>query len=98
MLFPTELDFASFDAAGSLYLGCSRTRLVTPLVMYAPGKCLVRMYHRLEVYVVEAETRAHVRLPAVRLLAVVARMEDGSVACLGIRYDRGFLGDNYDVR
>jgi hypothetical protein len=61
----------------------------TPIVTYSPGKSLVRKYHRLEVYVVEAKTRAHVRLPAVRLLAIVARMEDGSVACLGVRYDRG---------
>lgn len=52
---------------------------------------LVRQYRKLEVYLVEAESPARVAAPAVRLLAVVARLENGGVVCLGLRYDRGYF-------
>lgn len=48
-----------------------------------------RQYRLLEVYLVEAEAPARYPFPAVRLLGVVARVEDEAVVCLGLRYDRG---------
>jgi hypothetical protein len=49
----------------------------------------VREYRRLEVYLVEAEAPARYPFTAVRLLAVVGRLDNASVVCLGVRYDRG---------
>jgi len=51
----------------------------------------VREYRRLEIYVVEAESPARSPFGAVRLLAVVARLDTGEVVCLGTRYDRGYF-------
>ena len=51
----------------------------------------VREYRRLEIYVVEAESPARSPFGAVRLLAVVARLDTGEVLCLGTRYDRGYF-------
>ncbi|HEV7498836.1 MAG TPA: hypothetical protein VGQ33_02480 [Vicinamibacteria bacterium] len=50
----------------------------------------VHEYRRLEVYRVEAECRDRYPFAAVRLLAVVARL-DGEVLTLGVRYDRGYF-------
>lgn len=50
----------------------------------------VHQFRRLEVYLVEAESPDRFPFPAVRLLAVVARLENGQVVCLGLRYDRGY--------
>jgi hypothetical protein len=51
----------------------------------------VRQYRRLEVYLVEAESPARYPFGAVRLLAVVGRLEPEGVLCLGLRYDRGYF-------
>jgi hypothetical protein len=51
----------------------------------------VREYRRLEIYVVEAESPARSPFGAVRLLAVVARLDTNEVVCLGTRYDRGYF-------
>lgn len=51
---------------------------------------VVRQYRRLEVYLVEAESPARYPFAAVRLLAVVGRLDEG-VICLGVRYDRGYF-------
>jgi hypothetical protein len=51
----------------------------------------VREYRRLEIYVVEAESPARSPFGAVRLLAVVARLDTSEVVCLGTRYDRGYF-------
>jgi hypothetical protein len=51
---------------------------------------LVHRYRRLEVYLVEAECAARYPVAAVRLLAVVGRVED-RVINLGLRYDRGYF-------
>lgn len=55
-----------------------------------PVRGTVHEYRRLEVYRVEAECAARYPFAAVRLLAVVARL-DGGVLCLGVRYDRGYF-------
>jgi hypothetical protein len=55
-----------------------------------PVRGAVREYRRLEVYRVEAERQARYPFAAVRLLAVVARLDDG-VLCRGVRYDRGYF-------
>ena len=51
----------------------------------------VREYRRLEVYLVEAESPARYPFAAVRLLAAVGRLDNASVVCLGVRYDRGYF-------
>lgn len=51
---------------------------------------VVRQYRTLEVYLVEAESPARYPFAAVRLLAVVGRLDEG-VLCLGVRYDRGYF-------
>ena len=51
---------------------------------------VIRRYRRLEVYLVEAECSARYPFAAVRLLAVVGRLDEG-VLCLGVRYDRGYF-------
>ena len=50
----------------------------------------VRKYRRLEVYSIEAESPARYPFAAVRLLAVVGRLDE-RVFCLGVRYDRGYF-------
>lgn len=55
-----------------------------------PVRGVVRQYRRLEVYLVEAESPARYPFAAVRLLAVVGRLDEG-VICLGVRYDRGYF-------
>jgi hypothetical protein len=55
-----------------------------------PVRGAVRQYRRLEVYLVEAESPARYPFAAVRLLAVVGRLDEG-VVCLGVRYDRGYF-------
>jgi hypothetical protein len=55
-----------------------------------PVRGAVRQYRRLEVYTVEAEAPARYPFAAVRLLAVVGRLDEG-VICLGVRYDRGYF-------
>jgi type II secretory pathway component PulK len=55
-----------------------------------PTSGAVRKYRRLEVYSVEAESPARYPFAAVRLLAVVGRLDD-RVFCLGVRYDRGYF-------
>ena len=55
-----------------------------------PTSGAVRQYRRLEVYLVEAESPARYPFAAVRLLAVVGRLDEG-VICLGVRYDRGYF-------
>jgi hypothetical protein len=50
----------------------------------------VRQYRRLELYLVEAESPVRYPFAAVRLLAVVGRLDEG-VLCLGVRYDRGYF-------
>lgn len=52
---------------------------------------VVRQYRRLEVYLVEAESPARYPFGAVRLLAVVGRLDTEGVVCLGVRYDRGYF-------
>jgi hypothetical protein len=49
----------------------------------------VREYRLIEVYLVEAESPARYPFPAVRLLAVVGRLDGASLVSLGVRYDRG---------
>jgi hypothetical protein len=56
-----------------------------------PDGRVVRQFRRLEVYLVEAESPPRVPFPAVRLLAVVARLDGGEVVCIGVRYDRGYF-------
>ncbi|PYQ48815.1 MAG: hypothetical protein DMF78_20325 [Acidobacteria bacterium] len=51
----------------------------------------VREYRRLEVYLVESESPARYPFAAVRLLAVVGRLDATNVVCLGVRYDRGYF-------
>jgi type II secretory pathway component PulK len=55
-----------------------------------PTSGAVREYRRLEVYAVDAEAPARYPFAAVRLLAVVGRLDEG-VICLGVRYDRGYF-------
>jgi hypothetical protein len=52
---------------------------------------VVRQYRRLEIYLVEAESPARSPFGAVRLLAVVARLDTEEVVCIGARYDRGYF-------
>lgn len=47
-------------------------------------------FRRLEVYLVEAECPARRPFPAVRLLAVLGRLQPEGVISLGVRYDRGY--------
>jgi len=55
-----------------------------------PVRGAVRKYRRIEVYSVEAESPARYPFAAVRLLAVVGRLDE-RVFCLGVRYDRGYF-------
>ena len=55
-----------------------------------PVSGAVRKYRRLEVYSVEAESPARYPFAAVRLLAVVGRLDE-RVFCFGVRYDRGYF-------
>jgi len=51
----------------------------------------VFLYRKLEIYLVEATVRSRPALPAARLLGVLARQQDGSVAPIGLTTERGYF-------
>jgi hypothetical protein len=51
----------------------------------------VHEYRKLEIYRVEAESAARYPFGAVRVMAVMARLDTGQVVCIGTRYDRGYF-------
>ena len=57
-----------------------------------------RRYRPLEVYVVQAETPGSVGNPGIRLVASVARMEDGELLILGTRFDTALFQATSPVR
>lgn len=51
---------------------------------------VVYQYRKLEIYLVEAESRGESVVPSVRVLGVLGRDPDGRVLTLGVRADRGY--------
>jgi hypothetical protein len=51
---------------------------------------VVYQYRKLEIYLVEAESRGASVVPSVRVLGVLGRDPDGRVMTLGVRSDRGY--------
>lgn len=51
-----------------------------------------RRYRPLELYVVQAETPGSLGNPAIRLVASVAKTDDGELIVLGTRYDKALFG------
>jgi hypothetical protein len=51
---------------------------------------VVYQYRKLEIYLVEAESRGASVVPSVRVLGVLGRDPDGRVMALGVRADRGY--------
>jgi hypothetical protein len=51
----------------------------------------VFLYRKLEIYLVESTVHGRPALPAVRLLGVLGRQQDGSLAPVGLTIERGFF-------
>jgi len=51
---------------------------------------MVYQYRKVEIYLVEAESRGASVVPSVRVLGVLGRDPDGRVLTLGVRCDRGY--------
>ncbi len=51
-----------------------------------------RLYQALQLYVVQAETAGSASSPGMRLVASVAKTEDGEMLVLGTRYDTALFG------
>jgi hypothetical protein len=73
---------------GRVFRGREASSLDLELAGLDPREIMVHQYRKLQIYLVEAESRGGGFVPAVRLLGVLARRWDGRVVSLGVRVDR----------